>query len=226
MRLFLLTLCLLVGSAHSAGLGDLSQNETGNALKSALNRGVSEAVDHLGVPDGFLKNDQVRIPLPPALEKAEHMLRQVGMGQQADDLVSAMNHAAESAVPLAKPLLVKAITHMSWTDAKAILMGPDDAGTQYFRKVSEADLTQKFLPVIHQDTVKVKLAEQYDKVAKPAAELGLISKDDADLDTYVTHKALDGLFLIMAQKEKAIRQDPLGQGSKLIGKVFGALLGQ
>jgi hypothetical protein len=184
---------------------------------------VGQAVGSLSAADGFLGNPEVKIPLPPALEKVERTLRRLGMGRHADELVTTMNRAAESAVVEAKPILLDSIKRMTLADAKAILSGPDDGATRYFRKSSGDAIVKKFLPKVKAATARVKLAEDYNRFAGPAAEFGLLDARAADLDQYIAQKAVDGLFLMIAKKEKAIRADPLGQSSRLLQKVFGAL---
>ena len=151
-------------------------------------------------------------------------MRKLGQGDAADQLVTTMNRAAESAVVEAKPILLDGVKKMTLTDAKAILSGPEDSATQYFRKTTGDAIVQKFLPKVMAATARVKLADDYNRFAGPAAKFGLIDAQDADLNRYVTRKTVDGLFLMMAEEEKAIRADPIGQSSKVIRKVFGALL--
>jgi len=165
----------------------------------------------------------VKIPLPGYLEKGQSALRMLGMGKQADQLVETMNHAAENAVAEAKPILVDSIKKMTVSDAKDILTGGDDSVTQFFKRSSSDQLIVKFMPIVKEQTAKLKLAEQYNKFAGKAASAGLVDKKNADIDTYVTHKAMDGLFLMIAEEEKKIRSNPLGAGSAILGKVFGAL---
>jgi hypothetical protein len=207
----------------AAALDALSQQDAAGGLRAALSKGIDTAVAQLGAPNGFLNDPKVAIPLPPALDKADRALRMVGMSGQADELKVTMNHAAEQAVAQAKPVFRQALQHMTLSDAKAILTGGDDAGTQYFRRASSAQLAARFKPIVAGETAKLKLASKYDQVAGKAAELGLISSQDANLDDYVTAKALDGLFSRMADEERAIRKNPLGQASSLIRKVFGSL---
>jgi hypothetical protein len=145
------------------------------------------------------------------------------MGKQADELVNAMNRAAEAAVPQAKTLLVNSIKQMSVEDAKGILSGGEDSATQYFRRTTSGPLGEKFKPVVQKAMAKVKLAEKYDQLAGKAAKFGLVREQDAHLENYVTQKTLDGLYLMIAEEEKAIRQDPAGAAGKLAKKVFGAL---
>jgi hypothetical protein len=216
--------CAAPGSGVlAADLGSLSNADASAGLKKALDQGINLAVGKLGVTDGFLKNPQVKIDLPPKLAKAEGMMRMLGAGEQLDQLVVSMNRAAEAAVPESKVLLKQALQHMSVEDAKRILTGGDDAATQYFKQATYAPLKIKFAPIVSRETEKVKLSETYDAVAKKAVALGVLKPEDATLQSYVTDKALDGLFLMMAQEERAIRKDPLGQASSLLKKVFGAL---
>ncbi|MDE1923951.1 MAG: DUF4197 domain-containing protein [Gammaproteobacteria bacterium] len=213
-------------AAHAGSLDALSSREASGGLRAALGRGIDQAVAHLGVPGGFLSNPKVRIPLPPALRKIDRGLRLVGMGGDADALDVAMNHAAESAVADAKPILEQALRHMTIDDAKGILTGGDDSVTQYFRRTTGDSLRRKFEPIVATATARVRLATLYDQYAGNAARFGLVKADDAHLNDYVTRKALDGLFSAIADEERAIRRDPLHQGSSLIKRVFGALNNQ
>jgi len=215
----------LTGSGRAFGLdvSSLTNADASAGLKKALGQGINIAVDKLGAAGGFLNNPTVKIPLPPKLAKAEGALRMLGMGAQTDELVTAMNQAAEAAVPESKVLLQQALRQMSVADAKRILTGGDDAATQYFKQATHASLEAKFAPIIDRATRKVKLADTYDAVAQKGVALGLVSPKDATLQSYVTQKTLDGLYLMMAEEERAIRKDPLGQGSALLKKVFGAV---
>jgi hypothetical protein len=225
MRTILGFLTLLVVSTASwaLSLGDITNQEASGGLKEALTQGVSSAVGSLGKADGFLGNDKVKIPMPGALAKAEKMLRMAGMGKQADELVTAMNRAAEAAVPEAKALLTDAVKSMSVTDAKNILTGGEGSVTAFFKEKTSAQLTQKFLPIVKQQTAKVDLAQKYDAYAGQGAKMGLVKKEDAKIDDYVTRKALDGLYAMIAEEEKAIRANPVGAVGGLAQKVFGAL---
>jgi hypothetical protein len=150
-------------------------------------------------------------------------MRGLGMGKQADELLTAMNRAAEAAVPQAKVLLVNSIRQMSVEDAKSILSGGEDSATQYFRRTTSGPLAEKFKPVVRKAIARVKLAEKYDQFAGKGAKFGLVREQDAHLDNYVTQKALDGLYLMIAEEEKAIRKNPAEAVGKLAKKVFGAL---
>jgi hypothetical protein len=226
MRKILPILLCLVFSGHASALNlsQLSEKDAVAGLKAALDKGSVNAVNKLGKVDGFLGNPRVRIPLPQSLQRADHTLKRFGMGKYTDDLEVRINRAAELAVPEAKTLLLNAIKQMSVKDAKNILTGGDTAATDYFRAKTSAPLAAKFLPIVQQATAKVQLAQKYDEVASKASRLGLLDKNQSNLEAYVTQKALDGLFLMMADEEKAIRADPVGQTSKIISKVFGSLL--
>lgn len=223
-RIFaILVLYLFANLAAAASLSGISNADALAGLRETLNRSADYAVKNLGKQDGFLGNKKVRIPLPDFLNKAEKTMRILGMQQKADELTTAMNRAAELAVAEAAPVLANAIRSMSVRDAKDILTGGDDAVTQYFHRTTEKPLGEKFLPIVKKATAKVSLSRLYNNYAGQAAQLGLVKQEDANLDDYVTRKALDGLFLVMAEEEKALRQDPVKAGSKILEKIFGAL---
>ncbi len=221
--LWIVCALLFTTQVSAAGVDNLSSKDTASGLKEALTKGADMAVGQLGKPNGFLGDKRVRIPLPDSARTAEKMMRMMGMKKQADELIDTMNHAAEKAVVEAKPILTNAIKNMSFDDARGILTGGDDAATQYFKRTTSEAIAVKFLPIVKQATAKVNLAGQYNQYAGQAAKLGLLDKEDADLDTYVTNKAMDGLFLMIAEQEKAIRKDPIGTGSSMLQKVFGAV---
>ena len=219
----LLTCTFFIGHAHALEVNDLTNAETSKGLKAALIQSAEKAVSQLSKTDGFLGNNEVKIPLPDALKKTEKAMRMFGMGKQADELVLKMNRAAEAAVPEAKALLIDSVKKMTVADAKAILTGSDDAATQYFKKTTSVPMAAKFLPIVKKATENVQLAQQYNKFAEAGSKFGLVKKEQVNLEQYVTQKALDGVYLMMAKEEAAIRQDPVGQGSALLKKVFGAL---
>ncbi|GAB3249808.1 DUF4197 domain-containing protein [Chitinimonas naiadis] len=222
-----LSLCalplLLVTQVLAADIDQLATKDANAGLKEALTQAASVAVGQLGKADGFLGDSRVKIPLPDGLKKAEKLLRGLGLGPQAEELVVSMNRAAESAVQEARPILVDSVKKMSLQDAKGILTGGDTAATEYFRRTTSEAIGARFRPIVQKATQKVKLAEKYNAYAGQGAKLGLVKAQDANIDDYVTRKALDGLYLMIAEEEKAIRKDPLGQASKLLQKVFGAL---
>ena len=226
MRTFTFSLLLFITSlnAQAININDLSNKDVVSGLKEALNKGTANAVAKLGKADGFLGNDRVKIPLPDSLQKIDNTLRNIGMGQYADELVLTMNRAAEAAVPEARTLLVNAVKEMSVQDAKGILTGGDTSATDYFRGKTSQKLTAKFLPIVQRATAKVGVAQKYNQLAGNAARLGLIDESQTNLENYITQKTLSGLFLIISDEEKEIRAHPVEQGSKLIKKVFGSLL--
>ena len=209
--------------ANALSVSDLSNTEASKGLKEALIQGASSAVGKLSAPDGFFGNKEVKIPLPDTMKKAEKAMRMFGMGKQADELVLKMNRAAEAAVPEAKALLVDSVKKMTVEEAKSILTGGDDAATQYFKKTTSGPLTDKFLPLVKKATENVQLAQQYNKFAEIGNKFGVVKKEQMNIEQYVTQKTLDGVYLMMAKEEAAIRKDPVGQASSLLKKVFGAI---
>ena len=220
---FAVLFALTAGLAQAGGLDAISSGDASAGVKEALAKGADYAVSSLGKNGGFLGNDKVKIKLPGYLDKADSALRMFGLGKQADQLVETMNHAAENAVAQAKPILTESIKKMSVKDAKDILTGGEDSVTQYFKRTSTDQLTAKFKPIVKKETTKLKLADQYNKFAGKAASAGLVDKQNADVDSYVTQKAMDGLFLMIAEEEKKLRANPMGAGSDLLKNVFGAL---
>lgn len=224
MRAILGCFASLVISTHAAaGLDDITGAEALRGLRQALNEGSAAAVARLGVENGYFGNPQVRIPLPPSLQKIESGLRAFGMRRQADELVLTMNRAAEAAVPEAKQLLVDAVKKMSVKDAKGILGGGDTAATEYFKRATRSQLNQRFLPIVKKATDRVGLAQQYNTLAGQGAALGLVDEEQASIERYVTQKALDGLYFMIGEQEKAFRRDPVRASSDIVRKVFGAL---
>ena len=206
--------------AHAEGI---TESDAALGVRAALERGAASAVALLGKNGGFLDNPKVRIPLPGFLNEAAKVLKYTGQQQRIDELVTAMNRAAEAAVPQAKALLVNAVKAMSVDDGKQILTGGDNAVTNFFAGKTRAPLSVTFLPIVTRATEKVALADKYNAVAGKAAGLGLLKKDDANIQLYVTGKALDGLYLMIGEEERKIRRDPIGTGSAILQKVFGSL---
>ena len=217
-----------VGAGCAIGLGlnalpawALSETDAASGIRVALERGAVAAVNLLGRTDGFLGNPRVRIPLPEGMEEAAKWLKRLGQQKKVDELVTAMNRAAEAAVPEARTLLVSAAKAISVDDALKIVKGGDTSVTDYFVGKTRDPLGEKFLPIVTRATEKVKLADRYNAVAGRAAGLGLVKAEDANLQQYVTGKALNGLFLMIGEEEKKIRADPVKTGSKILKKVFG-----
>jgi len=214
---------LLSASAFALSLGNLSQSDATGGLKDALTQGAQVAVRQLGVPGGFSNNKEVRIELPGKLGKVASKMKQFGMGAQVEQLETSMNQAAEAAVPQAQTLLVDAVKKMSVSDAKGILSGGKDSATQYLDKSSREQIRAKFLPIVKQATDKVGLAQKYNAFAGQAATLGVVDAKDSNVESYVTEKALDGLFEMIAKQEESIRANPAAAATSLAQKVFGTL---
>ena len=222
------TRALVWASAPSAGLAlwapaqaaGLSETDAAAGVRAALERGALAAVALLGKTDGFLGNALVRIPLPGYLNDAAKLMKAAGLGKRLEELVTAMNRAAEAAVPAAKPLFVQAVKAASVEDALKVVRGGSTSITDFFAGKTREPLSASFLPIVTQATQKVSLAERYNAVASKAAGLGLVKGDDTSIERYVTGRALNGLFLMIGEEEKKIRADPVKTGSALLKKVF------
>jgi hypothetical protein len=199
----------------------LTETDAAGGVREALRRGAEAAVANLGRTDGFLGNKAVRIPLPGYLADAGKLMRTFGQGKRVDELETAMNRAAESAVPAARQLLVDTVRAISVEDALKIVKGGDTSVTEFFQRKTRVPLGEQFLPIVTQATQKVSLADKYNKVAAKAQGVGLVKPEDASIQHYVTRKALDGLYWMIGEEEKKIRKDPVGTGSAILKKVFG-----
>lgn len=204
--------------ARAQGFSDADATQ---GIRAALERGAVAAVGLLGQTDGFMGNPKVRIPLPGFLNDAAKLLKLAGQQQKVDELVLAMNRAAEQAVPQAKTLLVQAAKTISVQDAVKIVRGSDTSVTEFFADKTRVPLFDKFLPVVARATEKVALADKFNAVAGKAAKMGLLKAEDSNIQHYVTGKSLDGLFLMIGEQERGIRRDPVGTGSAILKKVFG-----
>jgi hypothetical protein len=210
------------GTVAGAALSD-SQIVAG--LKEALGDGVETSIKTLGRRNGFLNNELVRIGMPDSLKSVEKLARQAGQGAVVDEFITTLNRAAEQAVPEAAEILGDAIRQMNLSDARAILNGPDDAATQYFRRHSETRLSEKFLPIVKQSTDAVGVTSAYKSLMKQAGGGllgGFLGSSSLDLDNYVTDKALDGLFKYIAIQEREIRENPAARTTDLLQQVFGS----
>ncbi len=198
-----------------------NESDAAIGVRTALERGALAAVSLLGRTDGFLGNPRVRIPLPGYLEKAARLMKATGQGKRVDELVTAMNRAAEAAVPEARTLFVSTVKAMSVEDALGVVRGGPTSVTDYFAGKTRAPLGEKFLPIVTRATEKVKLAERYNQLASRVAGMGLVKGDEVSVQQHVTARALDGLYLMIGEEEKKIRADPLKTGSAILQKVFG-----
>ena len=207
--------------ARNGLAADVSDADAASGMRAALERGAVAAVGLLGRQDGFLGNPKVKIELPGYLKDAAKLARLTGQQKRVDELVTAMNRAAEAAVPEAKAMLVAAVKSMSVGDARRIVSGGENSVTKFFAGKTRTPLGEKFLPIVTRETAKVDLAARFNAVAGKAAGMGLVKGDDANIERYVTGKALDGLYFMIGEEEKKIRRDPIGTGSALLAKVFG-----
>jgi hypothetical protein len=213
--------------------GALTQDQMAGGLKEALASGVQHAVANLGKSDGFLKDAQVKIPLPDSLKKVEAVLRAAGQGGLADEFITTMNRAAEQAVPEGAAVLGDAVKQMSLADAETILTSTNTAATEYFRRTSDTKLQARFLPIVKAATEKAGVTGAYKRMTEKAAggtsgylgglTGGFLNKESLDIDSYVTRHALDGLFVKIAEQEKLIRENPVARTTDLLQKVFGAV---
>ena len=206
------------GLLHAAAL---SETDAASGVRAALEKGAVIAVQLLGQPGGFLDNPKVRIPLPGYLNDAAKLLRATGQKRRVEELETAMNRAAEAAVPEAKALLVQTVKAISVEDALKLVRGTETAVTDFFAGKTRVPLGEKFLPIVTQATEKVQLADRYNAVAGRAQGLGLVKPEDANVQRYVTARALDGLYLMIGEEEKKIRANPVEAGSALLRRVFG-----
>jgi uncharacterized protein DUF4197 len=209
-------------SKGNTSIASLSNNKITAGLKDALKVSTGKAVASTGRPDGFLKNEAIKILLPEKMRTASRGLRLVGMGPQLDDLEVGMNRAAEQATPLAKQIFLDAVYKMSFNDARGILTGGDNAATEYFRRTSSDQLKTAFQPIVHNSLLKVGVLKQYDQLAKNSLAGPILKAKGLDMDDYVLGKTLDGLFYVLAQQEKEIRTNPAARTTALLQEVFGA----
>lgn len=206
--------------------GNLSTDTITKGLKEALKVSTTQAVAKTGKPDGFLGNPAIKIPLPATLQRARTGLQLVGMGPQMDQLEVGMNRAAEQATPLAKQIFLDALIKMTITDARNILNGGDTAATQYFKNATSQDLTTAFTPIVHKAMLNVGVVRQYDAMMQNSMAGPLLQGRGFNLDEYVVGKTLDGLFYMLGQEEKNIRQNPAAQTTAILRQVFGQVTGR
>ncbi|MCS4292480.1 hypothetical protein M2375_000675 [Comamonas sp. BIGb0152] len=212
----------LASPAFALSLSDLTNADASQGIKAALTQGAQVAVAQLGTSGGFFNNPQLRIPLPGYMGEAAKMMRRFGQGRYVDEVEQGINRAAELAVPMGKDVLLDAVQRMTLDDAKRVLSGGDHSVTSFFMDKTRQPLAQRFLPVVTQATGQVGVVQQYNQLVAKASSFG-VSSDVLDLNQYVTGKTLDGLYAVIAEQERAIRQNPLGSASAAVRKVFGSL---
>lgn len=207
-------------NSTTATAGAPSTLEIGDALKQALEQGTGKSSDQLSAVDGFFRNAEVKILFPPEAQKAEKTLRSIGLNKLCDDVILSLNRAAESAAKEAKPIFVDAIKQMTLQDVTNILLGSQDAATQYFKRTTTAQLMAKFKPVVQVNLDKAGATKYYTSAATQYNRVPLVKKLNPDISDYVTQKAIDGLFLEIAKEELNIRLNLSARTTPLMQKVF------
>ncbi len=215
MTPFLLALVLLVQG------GNLSDGKIASGLSAALQQGAANAITLTGKPDGFFKNEAIKILMPERLRTMEKGLRAVGFGSRIDEFVLSMNRAAEQAAPKAKPIFIDAIRKMTFDDARQILAGGDTAATTFFKDKTSTSLAAAFLPIVSKTTSQTGVTKQYKDLIGRYESIPFVKKEAFDIDQYVVGKALDGLFFMVGEEEKKIRKNPAAQATSLLRQVFG-----
>lgn len=229
--ILLLSSVLILGSCEtlnqtaqvlSQSMGTPTATEIAQGLKQALELGTDNSADRLHAKDGFLGNLAIKILFPPEAQKVESTLRSLGLNQLCDNVITSLNRAAESAAAEAKPIFISAIKQMTITDATNILLGKQqDAATQYFKRVTNAQLAEKFKPVIQSSLGNVGATRYWSDVVTRYNQIPLVTDINPDLTSYVTQKAIDGLFVEIAKEELKIRQNISARNTTLLQKVFG-----
>ncbi len=205
----------------SSGGTGLTQDEAAKGIKEALIKGVTKGTDVVSKLDGYYKNPEIKIPFPPEAKKAESTLRSIGLGKQADDAILSMNRAAEDAAIGAKDIFIDAVKQMSIQDAVAIIKGDTSAATNFLKRTTTAKLTEKFTPVIKASLDKVDATKYWATAMNAYNKVPFVQKINPDLTAFVTQKAMEGLFTMIAKEEGLIRRDPLARTSEILKKVFG-----
>lgn len=213
---------LSTASNSLGGEAPLTTSEVADGLREALIKGISNGSDQASQLDGYFKNDAIKLLFPPDVKKVEDKLRQIGLGGEVDKFVMTLNRGAEDAAKEAKPIFISAIRSMTIEDAWGILKGDQNAATQYLRKTTSTQLKEKFSPVIQSSLDKVSATKYYGDLVNTYNKIPFVEKVNPDLNEYATDKAIEGLFLLVANEEKNIRQDPVARTTDLLKRVFGA----
>ncbi|NJO68170.1 MAG: DUF4197 domain-containing protein [Bacteroidetes bacterium] len=204
------------------GTGSLSEKDAAEGIREALINGTGEAVKVVSNVDGYFKSPEIKIPFPPEAKEIETKLRAIGLGKKVDEVVLAINRAAEDASKEAVPIFVTAIKNMTVKDAVNIVKGENDAATGYLKQSSTPELKTKFQPVIKNSLDKVQATKYWEDLIKTYNKIPMVKKMNPDLTSYVTDKAIDGLFIMVAKEEFKIRKDPKARTTELLRKVFGS----
>jgi hypothetical protein len=210
----------VVNSVLNGG-NPLSEEEIGMGLKEALSVGINLGADKASGLDGYFLNPKIKIPFPPEVQKVEKTLRGIGLGNEVDKFVLALNRGAEDAAKEAKPIFISAIKQLTIKDAINILRGDKDAATQFLKRTTSLQLIQAFEPFIIKSLEKTQATKNYSDLATSYNKVPFVSKVNPDLKAYATQKAIDGLFLLVAEEEAKIRENPMARTSDLLKRVFG-----
>jgi len=202
--------------------GELSEDKIVEGLKEALQIGTSNTVEIVSKVNGYYENPKIRIPAPGAIQKVEKLIRAAGFGTQLDAFEMSMNRAAEKAAPEAKDIFWDAIKQMSVSDAHKILQGRDDEATLYFKDKTHDRLSEIFEPIVHKAMFDVGVTRKFQELDEKVRSIPFIGSLSLDLDQYVVDGALEGLFLMLGEEEKKIRQDPVARVTDLLKEVFGS----
>lgn len=200
----------------------LSEDEVGMGLKEALTNGISLGADKASLLDGYFKNPKIKIPFPPEVQKVENALRGIGLGNEVDKFVLALNRGAENAANEAKPIFISAIKQLTIRDAFNILRGDKDAATQFLKRTTSAQLISAFEPHLMKSIENTQATKYYTDLANIYNKIPLTSKVNPDLKAYATQRAIDGLFVLIADEELKIRENPIARTSELLKRVFGS----
>jgi hypothetical protein len=219
-KLTLYFLTLLVGILATAYTGVRQDDFIASGLKEALSQGITKGVSNASAVDGFLKNPLLKIPFPPDIKMVEDQLRRVGLGGEVDRFVTSMNRGAESAAKEALPIFLNSIKNISMTDAIGLLKGGDNAATNFLKNTTQEALVTAFKPKMQESLGKVEATKYYGQIMGKYNRLPFVQKVNPDLNDYATRKAIDGLFVLVAQEEKNIRANPAARATELLKSVF------
>lgn len=221
--IFLLASCTSQQISQTLGtvLGEgLTTDQVAAGLKEALSKGVTKGTQAASMTDGFFKNPKLKIPMPQEMQNVERTLRQIGMGDEVDKFILTLNRGAENAAKEAAPIFLSAIQSMTIQDAWGILKGNDNAATQYLERTTSALLKEKFQPVIQEALKKVNATKYYGDIVNNYNRIPGVNKLNPDLNEYATEKAIEGLFVLVAEEEANIRTNPGARTTELLRKVF------
>jgi hypothetical protein len=212
----------ILQDAGLSGSGSLTQSEIVQGLKEALRVGISNGSSQASQTNGYFGNALIKILMPPEAQMVENTLRQIGLGKEVDKFILSLNRAAEDAAKKAKPIFFTAITSMTINDALGILNGSDTAATAYLRRTSGVALFNSFYPVVDSTLQLNQATRYYSDIVNTYNKVPFVQKVDPDLKRYATNKAIDGLFLLVAEEERKIRKDPVARVSEILRRVFGS----